>query len=323
VRLGDAARKLRHTALILTASSGLLAQGTPTATLDALQQQVVTLCRSGHCEEAIPLYRQIAALQPDDPEALKDLMWSLWDSGRVRETIQVAEKATRRNPEDTEVLNVLGRAYLAANESDKALAIYKKLLALSPQSMPVWLGVSRMYADVKEYDDAERLLEDARQRFSGGSEIYPRLARVQYLKGEFSHAAKNWTKAVAAFPLRQDYRFEQARAIYYDGRFSRALAIMESLLNVPEQKRLALDFLTDDALARGDWDGAAAWLERGTQRACLGRSTAAAEAGRSLPQNGSHGGMYPGVRSGSGDQFKKWPCARLQSGVLDRIGQTP
>jgi tetratricopeptide (TPR) repeat protein/peptidoglycan/xylan/chitin deacetylase (PgdA/CDA1 family) len=234
-------------------------------TLESLQQQVISLCRGGHCEQAIPLYRQIAALEPDDVEAMKDLMWSLWDAGRIRETIQAAEKALAKSPDDTDILNVLGRAYLGVNEADKALKTYKKLLKISPHQMPVWLGVSRLYADLKEYDDAQRLLEEARERFPGSPELYPRLARVQFLKGDFANAAKSWSRAVQAFPQRGDYRYERARALYYDSRYSEAIAQMENLLDDPKEKRLALDFLTDDALARSDWEDAARRLEAGLQ----------------------------------------------------------
>ena len=254
--------KIALTLLAFSASSLCAAQpAVRPADLDALEQEVVTLCRSDHCEEAIPLYKQLADLQPNDVDALKDLMYALWDAGRIRDTIGAGERAARQSPNDADILNVLGRAYLAANEPDKALRSYRKLLQLSPESMPVALNVSRLYADLKDYDEAERLLEDTRVRFPESPEIYPRLARVEFLKGQFHDASKDWAKAVENFPERSDYRYERARSLYFDGRFPAALAQMESLLGDAREKRLALDFLTDDALARGNWEEAAHRLQ--------------------------------------------------------------
>jgi tetratricopeptide (TPR) repeat protein len=120
------------------------------AKIEALRKKAVDSYQAGNIEAAIGDYEALVALDPQNPLALKDLMWALWNKERYYEAAAQARKILALRPKDgdaTEIIarlpSVTGRAriqelYKKATELAKkgdyaaATPMYRQLVALDP-----------------------------------------------------------------------------------------------------------------------------------------------------------------------------------------------
>ena len=144
------------------------------------------LLRKGRYAEAIPLYRKLVEIFPEEESHLLALAWALHDSGNPADAaacfehlfrkelarklvtgfaydelvriyregknleglISVCERAAAAQPEDVGLLKTLGEAYLTAESVADALRVFEKLTALEPDAPENWcaLGNARLAA---------------------------------------------------------------------------------------------------------------------------------------------------------------------------------
>src|SRR5207244_12796968 len=93
------------------------------------------LIRAGKYEKAIPIYQQLAASEPRNPDRLRELMWAYWQAGRLKETVNTAWTLLDLNPQDVETLNLLAKAHVALGDKAKALATYETSLAINAEQL--------------------------------------------------------------------------------------------------------------------------------------------------------------------------------------------
>jgi len=244
-----------------------LAEGFPFAfaqTLPSpqLQQQAATYYRAGRYQESAQLYKQLADLQPEDTEILKDLMWASWSAGQTKEAMEVASKIRSKDPKDVDALNMLARTHQSAGNAKEAIENYKNILQQESSNGQVKVALARLYEGEGNLREAEKLLSQASGEAPGIREIYPALAKIQDLREEYKSAAENWAKAAKYSPGRRgDYEFQQAKALYQANETKPALALFRDLLQDKTQKCRALDMLVNDAMENGRQDAAAKLLE--------------------------------------------------------------
>jgi len=247
-------------ALLSLATSAAADQGAQA--FAARQDVALSLYRSGDYGAAAKIYEQLVAKAPDDPPLLKDLMWVYWYAQRPRDTMAVATRLTTLTPEDLEVWSLLAKAQYGLGERDGLLASCQRLIGLASDNLQVRLDVAHFYMNLKEYEQAEALLRQSVAQFPEELELLIRLARVEFLRSDYEDAARHWATIVERAPEEPSHRYQLALALYYGGRVPDGLLLLQQLLEVPAESRHALDLLTDDALARRDFNGAAQLLER-------------------------------------------------------------
>lgn len=160
-------------------------------------------------EEALPLYRRVAELYPDQTtirERFADLLQS--------------ESATdpRRSEEAAGILTALGDAagkeseyyvkagdFLALNaQMDKARILWKKVLEIHPADEEKWKEIATVYWDYFDFDEAEKILRQIRLK-TGKKDLFAfeigallqskgktREAMEEYLAMSFSWQDRSW-----------------------------------------------------------------------------------------------------------------------------------
>jgi len=78
------------------------------------------------------------------------------------------------------------------------------------------------------------------------------LARVEQATGRYPEAAAAWSKTVSFYPHRNEFAFHEAECLFYSGRRDEAAGRLRALAAADPPYWPAIDFLTDDALSRGD-----------------------------------------------------------------------
>jgi tetratricopeptide (TPR) repeat protein len=74
------------------------------------------------------------SLEPNHPEILRCLGWSVFNSGRRKQGLILLERASEMSKEDILILSDLGICYLNEREFDKAEKVFQQVLSLEPQN---------------------------------------------------------------------------------------------------------------------------------------------------------------------------------------------
>lgn len=104
-----------------TGTTGL-PPGQSTPEQQALERQVLELCRAGRPEEAEGPYRDLCGNPPRDAAGLLSLAEAARILGRPADTVAWAEAAVRSQPERAEGWSVLALAFIAAGRTDDGYA---------------------------------------------------------------------------------------------------------------------------------------------------------------------------------------------------------
>lgn len=232
--------------------------------------EAIALYRAGRYAEAAQAYRQLAARFPNDAGFQKDLLWVLWKTQQYREAVGAATQCLRLRRGDAEAWALRARGLLLIGKNAQAFRAAQAMLRAVPDDVTTRLTVAQLYLDLKYDAAAEDLLLETRQYYPDVPEIYPLLAKVHLLQGDYRRAAQAWERAVAFFPERPDYRFQQAQALYYHHQVPAALALMQELLTDPTVGHKAADFLSSDAAVSGNLRAAVQILEQHLRTAVAG-----------------------------------------------------
>ena len=226
-----------------------------------LQRQAVQLYQSGQYRAAIPLYRQLADMEPENASVQKDLQVLLWLDHRSSESVEVGERLTALAPEDLEAWFIYARSLLASGRREEALAAFRRCQKLAPGQKEIDLGEGRLEGILRNYDAALPRLRVLVKRDPEFKEAWLELARVEQAMDHYPEAAAAWSQTVAFYPDRKEFIFHEAECLFYNGQRDAAMGRMRSLAAADPPYWPAIDFLTDDALARGDNKSARELLE--------------------------------------------------------------
>ena len=228
------------------------------APMAALRSKAVRSYRAGNYPEAVQSYRALLDQSPNNAGIMKDLYWALWQTGDFVAVTEIATKLTELYPGDVEAWNMLGRIHLASARQEEALKAYQKSLGINPRQPETRRVLGRLQVDLRQFDEALEILGNLEATQPNTPSIYPQMAKAQFFKGRYGESAANWTKAVALYPENESYRVHEARALYYAGQVPLAISKMKKIAaGTGAMKDQAVDFLTDDALASGDYETAA------------------------------------------------------------------
>jgi tetratricopeptide (TPR) repeat protein len=89
--------------------------------------------RTGHPEQAQPLYEQILKIQPDHPVALNNLAYMKADEGvDLDQALTMAQRALQKLPNSPDVADTLGWIYIKKNLSEDAVRVLQELVTKDP-----------------------------------------------------------------------------------------------------------------------------------------------------------------------------------------------
>jgi tetratricopeptide (TPR) repeat protein len=85
-------------------------------------------------ESSIEELETADSIEPNHPEILRCLGWSIFNSGRRKQGLILLERATAMAESDSLILCDLGICYLNERNFDKAEEIFTKVLAIEPKN---------------------------------------------------------------------------------------------------------------------------------------------------------------------------------------------
>jgi tetratricopeptide (TPR) repeat protein len=226
-----------------------------------LQRAAVRFYQSGRYKAAIPLYRQLTESNPSDTGLQKDFLILLWLDHRYADSVSVGKTLTAQAPDDFETWFIYARSLLASGSREEALAAFRRCQELQPGKKEIELAQGRLDGLLRHYDAALSRLRTLVQDHPRFKQAWPELAHLEQITHHYPQAAAAWAHAADFYPDRSGYAFHWAESLYYSGQKEAARDHLKKLIAADPPYWPAFDFLTDEALARGDRRSARELLE--------------------------------------------------------------
>ncbi|PHV08243.1 hypothetical protein CSQ96_06155 [Janthinobacterium sp. BJB412] len=246
----------------------------PTQTLQAGLEALSHYDRDNSLIEGSNIFQAILEQNPRQASAAAGLSiaYSLRYSGDGRDPALLAQanasalQALRLDDQLALAHVAQGEALRVAGHNEPSLAHFKRALELDPQALLALKGKALALLSLRRFDEAETLLQQARQR-------YPRERRLADLLGTLRFQQADYTAAETAFrlslQLEPDAVFAYANlnaALLRQGRNDEALQVLQQGLQVRPSGYLYSNLGTT-LFARADYAGAAQAFERAVSAA--------------------------------------------------------
>lgn len=144
----------------------------------------------GAFEEALACYQKALTLNPKFKEAYNNLSGGLIDLGKCQEALEVLATGLAIFPDDPDLMFNQAKALSGQRRWREAIESYDHLLAKVPSYTQAIVNKSNVLKTTLNYGDAQKLLEDACERFPNEDVLRFNYAMVLQALGDFERAGE-------------------------------------------------------------------------------------------------------------------------------------
>ena len=145
---------------------------------------------------AIPQYREVIKLNPNDAIAHANLGCALAEQGKFEPAVQSYKEALRLNPQDAEIHLALGGVYETKGRTELAMREYQEAVQADPESR-IRPHSSRVVDDGKGATGrGHGRVQPRRESQPGRRPGLYGIGRIYAAKGKRETAAENFSKAI-------------------------------------------------------------------------------------------------------------------------------
>jgi tetratricopeptide (TPR) repeat protein len=168
---------------------------------------------------------ELAADRDRDADATAG--WDAYQRGDLETARASLSVAAARSSVHPWVHYALGQASYALARHAEAVAAWEQVRTAAPDFEPVYFDLVDGYMQAKEYDQAIRVLRDAKQRWPRDPEVFNALGVVQTTRGALDDAIKSFEEAAAVAPNDATSYFNLGRA--FEMRYARTRRWVQQL----------------------------------------------------------------------------------------------
>lgn len=165
-----------------------------------LFQQAHALHQSGDWARAEPIYRQLLARQPDNPNLHALLGLLLQQRGHGADGLPHLQQAVALAPHMADWWVNLGSARIENNLPHDALVAFQQALQLQPKLAAAWLGLGVTQLALRDFSAAHTALSQAQQLQPDHPGIALNLARWHHERGDPQTAAATYRQLLRRHP---------------------------------------------------------------------------------------------------------------------------
>ncbi len=175
--------------------------------LNDQQIRAYGLARGPHPERAIPAYRELLGLAPDNVTAMRRLAAVLLSQGDKDQLLELADRLDRVPGGEVIGAMLRGTVYHNSKNPQRAVAAFERVLELDPDlhEMPAsrkifWSQLADDLIECGRIEDAGRYLERALAA-GAGAELIDLVAYTEFLRGNLDEAERRYRQAAEVDPV--------------------------------------------------------------------------------------------------------------------------
>lgn len=167
--------------------------------LNQLLQQAMAHHQAGRLAEADALYRQMLALQPEQPDAMHLLGVLYHQAGHSQQGVELIRRAVTIAPTPANLSN-LGEVLRATGRAAESLEFHNRAVAQSPNWVDGHANLGLALMDLGRYADAEKAFDSACRLAPRRADLWVRLCRARDRSGDPHGAVQAGRKAYELSP---------------------------------------------------------------------------------------------------------------------------
>jgi arylsulfatase A-like enzyme/Tfp pilus assembly protein PilF len=199
----------------------------------------------GRKEEAKKLLDEILKEDPNSVQGLIGLANILLGEGRAEEVISLCKKALSIDDRNTQAYALIGEVYMARVYLEKAVEIQPKMT----RNM---LNLAVCLIGLKEYERAEKLLQDILQDYPKFPLAYYHLGLMYEEQGRIEEACESYAKEIENYPDHFRARFNLGKLLLRRGDLNGYLEQMEKVMKTAPAEAEGYLFYARGKLLRKD-----------------------------------------------------------------------
>lgn len=165
-----------------------------------LLHQAVALHQAGRLAEAEPLYMQVLAIDPGQPDSLHLLGVMAHQLGRHEEAVNLIRRAVATFAANVDMHNNLGVALLALKRYAEAEASFVAALSLAPDHADAWHNRATALRGQMKLAEAETACQQALRCNPRHADAHDQLGLLLQARGQLDEASECYCQALIANP---------------------------------------------------------------------------------------------------------------------------
>ncbi len=207
-------------------------------------------------DRARKMFASALAHDPNTGRYYRDLGWTCWQLEQWGACEKVWRRYAARFKGRPEPWNLLTGLYLRRSRYRQALATAATSLALQPDQPDQRLNLARAHLALEHYRTADRQARDLARAYPGHLAIQVFFGDILMQRHDFSRGLAQWQRVLKMGGHLPRARYYRLKCLYEQGAYDEAVAEARQDIEKHGPRRLMLQFLRDDAIARGDQSGA-------------------------------------------------------------------
>jgi tetratricopeptide (TPR) repeat protein len=186
----------------------------------------------GKWEEAAAAYEKAIELDPDFGEAYGDLVWPYVELGRLQEAIAAGEKGIELAPNYAMAYNNLGVVYGAQGDLDRAVTLLRQAIQVDPDCADAHYNLGFAYESLGQAEEAIAEYQEAIRADADYTNAYENLGSVYARLGQLDEAIAWWKKTLEIEPDRASTHQNLGMAYAEQGKAEEAIVEFETYLQL-------------------------------------------------------------------------------------------
>lgn len=200
--------------------------------LGETMQRAVALHQSGKMEQALALYREVLALQPDNIDALHLTAVAHCQNRDFELALPLFEHVIRLKPDFAEAWNNLGKAFKSLDRNEEAEQAFVRATELAPKMAEAWTNLGRMMRRKGSTEESIAFYRKALEAGTGDAEAHHFLGVTLKDAGRGDEAIAEYRKALELKPDYADAWNNLAAALRDRGDLKGAIETYEKAIEV-------------------------------------------------------------------------------------------
>ena len=156
-------------------------------------------------EDALPLFKELAARTPTDAVLFQKIGFCLEMSEKINEALETYIHAELLDSNNKWTLRHIAKLYRVISRPEEALSYYLRLESLEPDNLSVQINIGHCYLELKDYDQALKCFFKVDYLDNKSHKAWRPIAWCSFVTGKYEQARSYYQKILENKPNEQDF----------------------------------------------------------------------------------------------------------------------
>ena len=207
------------------------------ASRELIASQPAALAQYGSClvdlqqpDDALPLFQQLLALQPEDPHARYNLAVVQLTAHRPKDALATLQPLLQAQPQDPDVLDLASSAYEDSADTPQAVALLRQAIVLDPKKVKYYLDFATISFNHESFQVGVDMINVGLKQLPNAAPLYTARGILYVQLAQFEKGQADFETATRLDPSQTSGAVAEGLAQIQQSNLDQALATVQSRL---------------------------------------------------------------------------------------------